>query len=83
MNYELTRNYFHSEFGNNSEFRQLNYIELIDENTKNFEVRIYREVFHSEVDKNWFYEQKTYLSIQTTVSAQKLCISILAKLFFR
>ena len=34
MNYEFTTNYFHSEFGNNSEFRLLNYIELIDENTK-------------------------------------------------
>ena len=34
MNYKFTRNYFHSEFGYNSEFRSLNYIELIDENTK-------------------------------------------------
>ena len=34
MNCEFTRNYFHSEFGNNLEFRSLNYMELIDENTK-------------------------------------------------
>ena len=41
------------------------------------ELRIYREeLFLSEFDKNCFYEQKTYLSIQTTVSAQKLCVSI-------
>ena len=36
MNYEFTRNYFHSKFGNNSEIRSLNFIELIDENTKNY-----------------------------------------------
>ena len=32
------------------------------------------ELFRSEFDS--FYEQKTYLRIQTTVAAQKLCISI-------
>ena len=37
---------------------------------------MYKELFRSEFDKNYFYEQKTYLSIQTTVSAQKQCISI-------
>ena len=40
------------------------------------ELRIYRELFRSEFDKNCFYEQKTYLSLQTTVSAQILCNSI-------
>ena len=45
MNYEFTRNYFHSKFGNNLEFRSLNYIELIDENTQISELRIYRELF--------------------------------------
>ena len=40
------------------------------------ELRIYRELFRSEFDKHCFYEQKTYLSLQTTVSAQKLCNSV-------
>ena len=40
------------------------------------ELQIYRKLFRSELDKNCFYEQKTYLSIQTTVSAQKLCNSV-------
>ena len=40
------------------------------------ELRIYRELFRSEFDKNCYYEHKTYLSIQTTVSAQKRCNSI-------
>ena len=40
------------------------------------ELRFYRELFRSEFDKHCLYVQKTYLSIQPTVSAQKLCIYI-------
>ena len=46
------------------------------------ELRIYRELFRSEFDKNCFYQQKTYLSIQTTVSAQNLCVSSISRIVF-
>ena len=42
------------------------------------ELRIYRELFLSEFDKNCFYEQKTYLSIQTTVSCANTVFYITA-----
>ena len=35
------------------------------------ELRIYREPFRSEFEKSWFYEQKTYFIMQTTVFAQE------------
>ena len=47
------------------------------------ELRIYRELFRSELDKHCFYEQKTHLSIQTTVSAQKLGISFSRIVFYK
>ena len=43
---------------------------------KLYKLQIYRELFSSEFDKNCFYAKNTYLSIQSTVSVQKLCNSI-------